>query len=462
MSRDPLLDFVCSEGIEKGLGMRRAVLLILACAAATLPAGCSPGEPFGQAFYGWNPIMRFDGVTYAALEGGESGRPLREDDLGPEFPEVRHDFSDEGPGYSTKDGDAAHLEPGTPVYEVEGYDPSFRLAARYRGNLTLYEAVSNPRAGAGADLLDIEGRVGRLSVTHGEDTGQVLAAFTGPEEVQSLVRGLLDAPARRLDPDHFGLRNTYHVVFHLEDGTTAVREYRTDTGMLGSSGSTAITTPESFREAIRGSLEGYLRKREALREASVAKKLRDVRACGDAPEANGTRTIDRGILYTTNDAPDSPSSGMLRGTDGADKLAGEGGEDEVRGGGGGDTVEGGLCDDRVYGGPGDDHVIGSGAMDSDEQGDDVLYGGSGPDEILGDAGDDVIRGEDGDDSVLYGGDGEDVLYGGDGEDLLDVGRDGQRDRIYCGAGRDTYVAEEIDVVADDCETETRMMVDGSS
>ena len=132
----------------------------------------------------------------------------------------------------------------------------------------LYEAVSNPGAKVGADLLDIEGRVGSISVTHGEDTEQVLADFDdGPEVVGSLVRRLLDAPARRIDPDHFGLRDTYLVIFHLQDGTTAVREDRADTGMLGSSGSTAITTPESFQKAVRGSLEVYLRKQKVLREA---------------------------------------------------------------------------------------------------------------------------------------------------------------------------------------------------
>ena len=443
--------------------MGRAVVLVLVCAAATLWAGCSSEEPFGEASYGWQDVVRLDGLTYAVPESREADRSLREDDLGPKFAEVRHDVSDEGPGYRVRDGDAAYLEPGTPVYEVSGYASSFRLAARQRGGLMLYEAVSNPGAKVGADLLDIEGRVGSISVTHGEDTEQVLADFDdGPEVVGSLVRRLLDAPARRIDPDHFGLRDTYLVIFHLQDGTTAVREYRADTGMLGSSGSTAITTPESFQKAVRGSLEGYLRKQKVLREASIAEKLREVRACGDAPEANGTRIIDRGVPYTTNDEPDRPSSGMLRGTDGADKLAGEGGEDEVRGGGSGDTVEGGLCDDRVYGGPGDDEVMGAGGMDTDEEGDDVLHGGPGEDQIGGDKGDDVIYGDNGDDAWLDGGGGEDSLYGGRGDDLLDAERDGHKDELHCGDGRDSYIADEIDLVADDCEVETKMMVQGSS
>ena len=115
----------------------------------------------------------------------------------------------------------------------------------------------------GADLLDIEGKVRSISVTHREDVGQVLAAFEAPERVGTLVRGLLDAPAQRVDPDHFGLRNTYLVVFHLQDGTTAVRTYRIDTGTLGSHGTSAVMPPEGFRKTRRSSLEGYLREQEA-------------------------------------------------------------------------------------------------------------------------------------------------------------------------------------------------------
>ena len=54
--------------------------------------------------------------------------------------------------------------------------------------------------------------------------------------------------------------------------------------------------------------------------------------------------------------------------------------------------------------------------------------------------------------------GKDVIYGGPGDDTeLDVasagefGNDGQRDKLYCGEGRDTYYAEKIDYVASDCE-----------
>jgi len=84
-----------------------------------------------------------------------------------------------------------------------------------------------------------------------------------------------------------------------------------------------------------------------------------------------------------------------------------------------------------------------------DDGNDVIYGGPGDDESL--------RGMEGED-VLYGGPGDDKLdggpseavYGGPGE-LLPGGGDGQRDKIYCGEGRDSYFADKEDYVDSSCE-----------
>ena len=463
--------------------MRRAVLPALAWAvvgaATTLALGCSAAEDAPRvrrsageegtravssdgrgAFTALADTVRFGGVLYeASFYGGEGlGRHLAEGDLGAKHGEVRYRLAThDDPGHEPADGDAAYLRPGTPVYEVEGYEPSFWLAARQRGELTLYEAVSNPRAEEGSDLLDVDGKVRRIDVAHREDAGEVLGTIDAPEEVGSLVRGLLGASLQQTDPDHFGTKDTYLVIFRLRDGMVAVREYRTDTGRLAP----GIVAPEGFRRAIEGALEGFLEEQEELREATAAEELRAARACGEIRTTDETRTIDRGVPYTTNDVPGGPFGGVLGGTEGGDRLAGEDGEDEVYGLGGDDTAEGGLCDDEVWGGPGDDHLMGGGAMDPEEEGDDVLRGGPGADQLNGDLGDDVIHGDEGNDFVLHGGGGEDAIYGGEGDDLLDAARDGQRDEIYCGGGRDSYAADEIDVVADDCEVKTRMMVSGS-
>jgi Ca2+-binding RTX toxin-like protein len=164
--------------------------------------------------------------------------------------------------------------------------------------------------------------------------------------------------------------------------------------------------------------------------------------------------------YITNDIPGCPNGGPLSGTDKPDRLAGEDGEDEVRGLGGSDRLAGGRGRDVLNGGPGDDELWGGGeplAFYTD-WGEDELYGGPGRDFLSGDEGDDVIYGGEGDEEVLSGGDGEDVLYGGDGNDYFETrdgvlydSRDYQRDELYCGEGKDTYLADKLDHVDSSCE-----------
>ena len=132
----------------------------------------------------------------------------------------------------------------------------------------------------------------------------------------------------------------------------------------------------------------------------------------------GTRTFKKsdagGVIYTTNDLPGCPKGGLLLGTDKSDEfprpgLAGEDGDDEIRGLGGSDEIFHGSGDDVIYAGPDNDNVF--------------------PDK------------------------GNDVIYGGDGNDMLASNdTDGQRDKLYCGAGSDKYLADPTDYVDSSCET----------
>ena len=168
--------------------------------------------------------------------------------------------------------------------------------------------------------------------------------------------------------------------------------------------------------------------------------------CSDAVE--GTRTIKKKWgRITTNDVPGVPNKGgLLCGTDKSDDLDGKDGDDEIHGLGGKDSIDGGNGTDVIYAGPGDDAWL------SGERGDDVIYGGDGnEEEVLGWVGDDVIYGADGNDYVAAD-QGADVAYGGDGNDFLDGTLDhGQRDKLYCGEGRDEYRADKNDYVDSSCE-----------
>ncbi len=193
-------------------------------------------------------------------------------------------------------------------------------------------------------------------------------------------------------------------------------------------------------------------------------------ADGDAPvtvDLRAGRTSDGDVIEGIHrveggDGPDrllgGPGADILLGGAGDDLVRGRGGDDMLEGGVGRDVVEGGRGDDDavgdppqgdgyytdrihlsadvVRGGPGDDTLLDTGGANRLEggPGDDSVAGGSGNDRLWGGPGADRLFGHGGRDR-LTGGPGRDELDGGNGADNL-LTRDGRRDRVNCGAGRD--------------------------
>lgn len=89
--------------------------------------------------------------------------------------------------------------------------------------------------------------------------------------------------------------------------------------------------------------------------------------------------------------------------------------------------------ERLVGGPGGDRI----------------FGRRGADVLLGRGGDDCLAGQGGADR-LRGGPGADLLVGGNGRDKI-AARDGERDRIRCGGGRDVALVDAVDRVLKGCE-----------
>jgi len=207
-----------------------------------------------------------------------------------------------------------------------------------------------------------------------------------------------------------------------------------------------------------------------------------------SPDAAGADTFDGGTGtdladYGLRTAPLTITVGA--GAD--DGAAGEGDSvvaaDVVRTGAGNDvvTLAPGAAG-RIEGGAGNDRLTGSGAADVLLGSGPDLAAGSGDDVLDGRGGADDLRGGDGVDTVDYGSrtaavrvstdgvadDGEagendlvqgdiESVIGGAGDDVL-VMRDGRAGTISCGAGTDSVVADEADVVAADCETVSRPLV----
>jgi Ca2+-binding RTX toxin-like protein len=81
-------------------------------------------------------------------------------------------------------------------------------------------------------------------------------------------------------------------------------------------------------------------------------------------------------------------------------------------------------------------------------GDDAVQGGRGRDLIYRGYGDDWAAGDEGDDH-LYARHGSDYAYGNEGADYINT-KDGKRDHVNCGSGKDTFTTDGIDVVRN-CE-----------
>jgi Tol biopolymer transport system component len=106
---------------------------------------------------------------------------------------------------------------------------------------------------------------------------------------------------------------------------------------------------------------------------------------------------------------------------------------------------------RRIGTPRRDRLRGTASVEAlyGRAGADVVEAGAGADYLDGGPGDDVLSGGNGDDR-LSGGAGRDLLRGNSGWDRI-YARDGVRDVIVCGSGRDGVRADRLDVVAADCE-----------
>jgi hypothetical protein len=141
----------------------------------------------------------------------------------------------------------------------------------------------------------------------------------------------------------------------------------------------------------------------------------------------GTRLAD--VLNGT------PAGDLIVGRRGNDRMFGRGGDDCLEGEGGRDRMFGGSGRDDVDGGPGND--VGRG-----NRGRDRIDGGRGRDRLSGDGGNDRIDGARGGDRIDATG-GRDRVFGGNGNDRIDA-EDGKRDRVDCGRGRDTVIADRKD------------------
>ena len=216
----------------------------------------------------WVPFVKFNGITY--VSAWRSPSPMPESPGNLRYRVAFRLDGHVGARYRSQDGDAGWLAPGTPLYEVRGYDPSFRLATLANGEVRLYEAGTNPAAEVGADLLDIRGKVTAIDVLSERDAETVLASIDDGRTVESAVEMVLGAPVDQGRRDRDGER--YFLGFRLADGTSVVRSFWLESGEVSRGIMTDAwlamlvlgTLPEDFRPEQRSAGPG-IKKTLAMR-----------------------------------------------------------------------------------------------------------------------------------------------------------------------------------------------------
>jgi hypothetical protein len=228
------------------VGFLRPGPLLVALSAAFAPLACGrSGCVVDRAGF-----VHFGDITYIRHYEPTS---LETSDLGPEFDRVRFKLAGNVPGcgYRPKEGDAAYLDPGTPVYTVAGYRPQFVLAVverRYPHSeeraVIPYVAATIPGAVRGSDLLDIAGKVAavRFSSAYG---GSEIARIDDPRAVDEFGGTVLAAPVKAKH-EELPRESRVGIVFELQDGIRIGTVYSRDTGELRS----GIVLPQSARVAV--------------------------------------------------------------------------------------------------------------------------------------------------------------------------------------------------------------------
>jgi hypothetical protein len=110
------------------------MLLLTACQLPGSAKDCSTVQ------IDWVDFIQIGSTQYVAAPGATT--TLQESDLGPVVGHVKFKVAGNvcDPNYRPKDGDAAFLEIGTPIYQVNGRPTGEVVAARRNGQILSYTA----------------------------------------------------------------------------------------------------------------------------------------------------------------------------------------------------------------------------------------------------------------------------------------------------------------------------------
>lgn len=198
-----------------------------------------------QVAIDWVDFVQFDGIHYL-----HNDYTIDANSLGSRIGEVKFKVSDNvnDPNYKTKDGDAAFIEKGTPIYSVIGYKSSFRIAIRSSNNVRVYQAFNNPSAKIGSDIADILGKVDYIGIND-EISDNEMVVIRDAQQINEMVDLVLRAPVNPSNSRRDGKR--YFISFHLKDGSEFKGAYWLESGKF----SNGIMLPVDFGTIVKETMK---------------------------------------------------------------------------------------------------------------------------------------------------------------------------------------------------------------
>ncbi|MCM3757340.1 hypothetical protein M3197_07535 [Sporosarcina aquimarina] len=210
--------------------MTKKWLLAMILSMSSLSAGCSVwdgirGCPDGEI--DWADVIMINDIKYGSdiIQEQENTHPETGDSLG----KVTYMLDGHAcSSHKLKNDEATYVSAGTPVYEVKGYKPEFRVFADGR----VFQVIDNPNAETLGDLADIQGKVTKISIRSDDDT---LLGELDTEQTETFLKEYLALAYKgNIDPKNESDRNNrVFIYFQLEDGSTFHTIYLIDENIFG-------------------------------------------------------------------------------------------------------------------------------------------------------------------------------------------------------------------------------------
>lgn len=226
------------------IGIISLIVLLGGCAQSV----DDPIPPDTDIPIDWVDFVKIDGIQYLRTD-----YYIEADDLGSQISEVKFKLSDNisDSDYIIKDGDAAYLEKGTPIYNIKGYQSSFLIAVQSTNERIVYQVFDNPSANIGSDIVDIFDKVDYIEITSDSDD-VVLAEITDFNKIKEMVEMVLNAPVNLSVDEEAGIQ--YFITFYLKEGFEFKGAYCPESGQF-SNVYTRFVLPVEFKTVLDEALK---------------------------------------------------------------------------------------------------------------------------------------------------------------------------------------------------------------